>query len=300
VDGEMIKTASRYVGTDTIIRHMETCARMNARFEKEAGVGDALLSFGKRVISRPKTWVSGAISKGPQAIREGLVGDPAVAGERFLRPITGLRKGWHEMSGTASRAQELKGLRKTLGSLKGEKAVGQAAETQAKAIAAQQDRIRKFEEATSHLAPGASKGWREALKGGPKGVAEGLSRAGWTGKGKVTKYLPFSQKALMTGFAASEIPGIVNAPAATRTGEGSKLERLGGALGGTAGWIASSGRLGLVPSMALWMAAQKAGTSVGRMADRMRAGASVGEAALAPSPQEAREQLAKIYQTYGG
>ncbi len=293
MDGEMIKTAARYVGTDTIIRHMEARARMRSYLEKEAGVGDAVLSFGKKLISAPKSILSGALSKGPQVLKEGLIGDPAVAGERFLRPIAGMSKGWEGMSGVASRAERLADKSKALSSLRGELASPTSKLDKSKvqeAIEKLTKQTKEYEQATAHLAP-------ETV---PKGIAERLSRAGWTGQGKYTKYMPLSQKAMMTGFAASEIPGIVNAPAATRTGEGARLERLGGALGGTAGWIASTGRMGLIPALALWTVAQKAGAGAGRLADRMRAGATFGEASTAPSPQEAREQLAKIYQTYGG
>ena len=293
MDGEMIKTAARYVGTDTIIRHMEARARMHSYLEKEAGLGDTALSWGKKLISAPKSLLGGLVSKAPQALHEGLIGDTAVAGERFLRPITGLSKGWESMSGVASRAERLAGKRKSLATLKGSLEAPTSAVDKSKlqeAIEKLTKQTKEYEQATAHLAP-------EAV---PRGIAERLSRAGWTGQGKYTKYLPLSQKALMTGFAASEIPGIVNAPAATRTGEGGRLERLGGALGGTAGWIASTGKMGLVPAIALWAVAQKAGEKAGRLADRMRAGATLGEAMTAPSPQEAREQLAKIYQTYGG
>lgn len=314
----MIKTAARYVPTDTLIRHIEARDRLLAGLGKEAGVGDAILGFGKKVITAPKNMASWVVKKGPQAMREGMIGDAGSAGRRVLHPIAGLQKGWASMSGTASRAEKLKGMRETLGKLRAEATAASAAKVPARAnkatrakmreavkkqqevVKKQREAIKEFEANTAHLAPGMSKGWGAAFKAGPKGVAEELSRAGWTGKGQYTKYLPLSQKALMTGFAASEVPGIVNAPAATRTGEGGALERAGGMLGGTAGWIASSGRIGLLPAAALWMAAQKAGTTVGRIADRMRAGASLGEAATAPSPQEAREQLAKIYQTYGG
>ena len=90
MDGEMIKAAARYVGTDTINRHIEAQDRMRSHLAKEAGVGDAALALGKRLISAPKTLARGAVSRVPQALQEGLIGDPAVAGERFLRPISGL------------------------------------------------------------------------------------------------------------------------------------------------------------------------------------------------------------------
>lgn len=292
MDGSMIKTASRYVGTSTIIRHLETRDNLLDGINKEAGVFDWALSQGKKILTRPQT-IRGTAGRMLGRAKEGLIGDAGEAGRRFFSPVEGVRKGWREMSGSGSRIRELEKKHKFYGKMKKEQAPPRVV-----------DKLRKdlesYTKKTEHLDPSHStplKGaWRE---GGVKGTMEELSRRGVTGQGDFTKYLPVGEKSLVAGFGASEIPGIVNAPEATPTGEGSKLERLGSLLGGSAGWIAGTGT-GFLPSVALYMAAAKAGSSAGRVADRMRAGAPLGEAATAPSPREAREQLAKIYQTYGG
>lgn len=297
MDGEMIKTAARYVGTDTIIRHVAACNHLMAHLDKEASVGGKALEMGKKFITRPSS-VKGVLTRRIGQLREGALGGAEEFGRRLLKPRYGLRKGWQEMAGTTSRARKLEGMGETASKL--QRMAGEGRKGAREALKKQEDAILAYEKKTPHLGE-AHKTFGEAWRaGGAKGVAEELSRSGWTGQGRVTKYLPTSQKALMAGFAASEIPGIVNAPAATPTGEGAALERLGGALGGTAGWIAGTGKMGLIPSAALWLAGEKAGKGLGRLADRLRSGASVGQAVTAPSPQEAREQLAKIYQTYGG
>ena len=292
MDGEMIKTAARYVGTSTIIRHLASRDSLLAGLEKEAAVGEKFLAWGKKLFSRPSSPGRVVSKRVPQLLKEGPRGDAAEFGERLMHPLYGMRKGWQEMSGVSARAREVDKLTDR---------IVYARKTGRPDIAKKfEEKLMKYEAKTPHLEE-ASRSLGEAWRGGRvKGVAEELSRRGWTGQGSRMKYLPVSQKAMMTGFAASDIPGIVNAPAATPTGEGGALERLGSTLGGTAGWIAGSGRIGLLPSVALWMAGEKAGKSIGRFADRTRAGASPLRAATAPSPEEAREQLAKIYQTYGG
>jgi hypothetical protein len=129
-------------------------------------------------------------------------------------------------------------------------------------------------------------------------MAEEAARRGWTGKGEMTKYLPLGSKGMVAGFTASQIPGIVDAPAPTRTGEGSTLERGLGELGSVGGMIAGTG-VGFVPGMALWGLGQYAGSRAGRVLDRLRAGAGLGEAVSAPSPQQAQQQLQTIQRYYG-
>lgn len=131
-----------------------------------------------------------------------------------------------------------------------------------------------------------------------KAIAQELSRSGWTGKGELTKYMPVGSKGMMAGFAASSIPGIVNAPKATPTGEGGRLERLMGEVGSAGGMIAGTG-VGFVPGMAMWGLGQYGGKHVGRILDRYRAGATLPQAVMAPSPQEAAEQLQTIQRYYG-
>ena len=128
-------------------------------------------------------------------------------------------------------------------------------------------------------------------------LAEELSRRGWTGKGGVTKYLPVGGKSMITGFSAQAIPQIVNAPPPSRTGEGGALEEGLGGLGSAAGMVAGMGG-GLVPGTALWYAMDKGGRKAGRVLDRLRSGATMGEAVNAPSPSEAASQLANVQQYY--
>ena len=98
-------------------------------------------------------------------------------------------------------------------------------------------------------------------KGRGRLMAEELSRRGWTGGGKITKYLPMGQKSLIAGLSAQAIPEIVNAPPATRTGEGGRLEAGLGGLGSAAGMVSGMG-LGLVPGTALWYAMNKASANL--------------------------------------
>lgn len=129
-------------------------------------------------------------------------------------------------------------------------------------------------------------------------IAEELSRRGWTGKGNITKYLPVGTKGMTGVFTAAEIPGVVTAPEATPTGEGSKVEKGLGLVGGLGGMIAGTG-VGMLPGLALYSAGHYAGGKAGRILDRLRAGGSLSEAVGAPSPEEATEQISKIRKYYG-
>lgn len=284
MDGEKVKIAARYVGTGTIIRSVETARHLSEGLEKEAAIAGKAVEFGKRIakgaFTLPKT-LPGAAMKRLGRVREGLVGTQAGAetfGRRVMNPGKGVGEGWKDMSGVAGRQRQVEDMTKRVAEGGGAKA---------------SDALRKYMDKTKHLDPNAK----------PTGIFDRLSRGGWTGEGdlaKITKYLPVGSKGMVTGFGAMEIPGIVNAQKATPTGEGGRLERLGGLLGGSAGWVAGSGRMGILPAMALWYAGSKAGTKAGRVADRLRSGGTMGQAFTAPSPEEAREQLSKIYQTYGG
>lgn len=278
MDGEKVKLAARYVGTSTIVRSMKSAQALTG-VTKEAGIADTAAAFGKRVLGLPKSTASFAMRSMRKA-PEGLFSGGETFGRRLFNPRRGIQEGWRDMSGMASRRHQIERMVKNMDT---------------------PDVITEYAQRSRHLAPEANVGLREAWRQGRgKGVAEQLSRGGWTGEGKYTKYLPVGNKGMMAGFGAAEIPGIVNAPAASPTGEGGRLERTGGLLGGTAGWMAGAGKMGVLPSMALWYAGSKAGTTAGRIADRLRAGGSVGQAFTAPSPEEARAQLGKIYQTYGG
>jgi hypothetical protein len=245
------------------------------------------------------------------------------AGKRFFNPVYGLKKGWQQMS-PAQRLAELtpEGVSKAK-HLESLRAAAQPAEEAYQALKAQhglkgyfakpmreargalkevQKPLKEYDIGGEHIyRPGMR--LREALEAqgaGAKarGLAEELSRRGWTGSGGITKYLPVGEKGMAAGFGAMAIPDVVDAAEATRTGEGAALEKGLGALGSVGGMVMGGG-LGLVPAMALWEAAQRGGSAAGRVLDRLRAGGSVGEAFLAPSPQEAQSQLQNIYKYYG-
>lgn len=59
--------------------------------------------------------------------------------------------------------------------------------------------------AGSHLAPD------HQVAPGVKGLAERASRSGWTGEGKLTKYLPVGQKGMLLSGTLASMPGIVDA-----------------------------------------------------------------------------------------
>lgn len=248
----------------------------------------------------------------PELSRSGL----EEAAKRVVRPLAGMRKGWTELSPRAKSIARATQQGTTLEKLTPEVTQGLKRSREAfelsggalpetlKARKAEYDAAKKlysetFGGAGRHLAaPSATLG--EAWRGrGAKGIAEELSRRGWTGSGNVSKYLPSTGKSLMLGFPlAFDVPGVLNAPAPTRTGEGAGFERGLGAALGTAGMIAGVGT-GLVPGTLLWYAANKAGSKAGRVIDRLRAGASIPEAVMAPSPEEAQSQLQNIATYYG-
>jgi hypothetical protein len=287
---------------------------------KEAGVWDKLIGAQKAVgslfsrVPKPPVKMVGALNKGVPAASEG---GWVEAARRFASPTKGIVKGWEHLSPRASSVAKARQQGATLEQLTPQvtqrleaarKAVGgaRASRNPLKLDAAKKELLdaeklyqETFGGAGSHLAaPSATMGqaWRG---GGVKGVAEELSRRGWTGSGNLTKYAPSTGKPLMVGFPlAFDIPAVVNAPEATRTGEGGAVERGLGAALGTAGMIGGVGT-GFLPGLALWYAGHKIGGGAGRLIDRMRAGATVPEAVMAPSPEEAQSQLQNIARYYG-
>lgn len=201
--------------------------------------------------------------------------DLETAAKRFVNPIKGIPEGWTKMRPEVS--PEL------------------AARIQEKARTGGWFTKTLGEGGQEHLLrPGRS--LREALSKGE--LAAELSRRGWTGQGKVTKYLPLGQKGLTAGFAASAVPGIVAAPKATPTGEGGRYEQLMREVGGTGGFVMGGG-LGMVPAMGLATGGSWAGGKFGRILDRLRSGANIVQAVEAPSPTEAASQISKIRKYYG-
>lgn len=245
--------------------------------------GGFLRSVGKFITTRfrnPKKLSLGALSK----IEKRTGTESAL--ERLREPIKGLRRGWAMSSplpGLESKAKEL--------------GYGSASE----AAAALKGDPQKYKELFKGLlglplgehllgpTPGA---------GRVRSLAEGLSRQGWTGAGRATKYLPVGTKSLITGFSGMAIPDIVNAPKPTQTGEGAALEKGLGELGSAAGMIMGTGTR-FLPAMGLWYGGSQIGSRLGRIVDRLRAGAPLGTAVSAPSPEQAAEQLQTIQKYYG-
>lgn len=303
-----------------------TAARMAAfadELSKEAGVWDRLVGAREAISSLVKKVPRRKVLD-LKTISRGNVGKPPVseggfqeAFRRFTRPAEGVVKGWEQMSPRAKSTaqalqqgttlerltpkvtQRLDQARKSFEAAKKLRDPQKLMAAQKELKASKELYQETFGGMGKHLtAPSASIG--EAWRGrGAKGVAEELSRRGWTGSGDISKYTPGTGKSLMLGFPlAFDLPSVINAPAATRTGEGGAVERgLGTALG-TAGMIAGMGT-GFLPGTALWYAGHKIGGGAGRLIDRLRAGASIPEAVMAPSPEEAQSQLQNIARYYG-
>jgi len=223
-----------------------------------------------------------------------FVGNPLTIGEGFAHPLRRMKAGWEAMTPT-------RGLQEALG--------GAAAKQGVELRTLSPQALKEFALKEKVVSPGVlgrgghllepQQGLKGAWRsGGYKGLMEEMSRQGWTGQSRATKYIPWGQKALVPAFSAMEIPGIVNAPKPTQTGEGGALEKGLGALGSGAGWVFGSG-MGFAPAMVGWGALNYAGGRLGRILDRMRAGAPMRKAISAPSPTEAAGQLADIQKYYG-
>jgi len=222
-------------------------------------IGRGARSAGRWVASRPGA-LAGWAKKQP--------GEFVEAGKRMLHPIKSTKAGWRSMTP----AKELEHLRATKAPLS------------------------KIEEYTKGMGKHITEG-PTAGAGRIQRAAEALSRRGWTGKGRATKYIPgWSQKGLYAGFGGLSAAEIARAAKKdpTRTGEGGLFETgLGEGLG-TAAFIAGTGGLGILPATAMWLAAQKGGSSAGRIIDRLRGGANIETAARAPSPTEANQMIQNL------
>ena len=97
--------------------------------------------------------------------------------------------------------------------------------------------------------------------GGVKGVAEELSRRGWTGQGAATKYMPVGDKGMAAGF------GALAAPTAVRPflGKGT-FEEAGKTVGGHAGFMAAP-ELGFVAGTVPMAMGEKAMGGAGKVLD---------------------------------
>jgi hypothetical protein len=253
--------------------------------DKEAGALDAALKWGQRGLKGVGT-------------RSGHFGsEMGEIGRRVFSPAYGLREGWRQMTPRAM-LRGSKALQKAplAGEARKEMLEGgmRIPFTQTKVFKAGKHLGEHTDKAQS-LA-GIAKG--QGIKGSRlKALAEELSRRGWTGKGDITKYMPVGGKGMVAGFGAMGAADVARAPKATATGEGGAVERGLGEVGSGLGWIAGAG-LG-IPGMLGWAGAQYAGGKLGRIIDRARAGANPRQALLAPSPEEASEQLGRIQEFYG-
>lgn len=248
--------------------------------EKQAGVVSRLASLTSKLPKFMQRWarpssVSRALTSLPASIEEGAVGMA-----HTLNPITALPKGWASL--TPHKSEALKaGISQSLQETPGWWGRNFGRQSMAHML----DRPTSL---------------RAAASEGPKGVAEELSRRGWTGKGAITKYVPLGTKSQMVGFGAMPIQGVVKAydKDPTPTGEGGFAEKGLETLGGAYGWIAGA-PLGLMGSMGAYFGSEALGRRAGRVIDRLRGGANPMTAVTAPSPTEAAEQLATIQRYYG-
>lgn len=226
-------------------------------------LGQAAKAYGRKTI-----W--GKHVMGPQGLREALW--------RVTHPIQGMQKGW-SMMGRGGRTVAPAGELTELGR------IAQAVtKRKQKLLAAGKDpsKLPLFGEASAkHLLSRKDKAvpLLDIVRGTAKGVpanraqalAEELSRRGWTGGGRVTKYLPMGSKGMTVGFAGAAVPGMLKAPPPSPEGEGSTIERVLRGAGDTAGFMLGGG-LGFLPGMGVWYGAQKGGELLGRALDRYRAG----------------------------
>ena len=103
-------------------------------------------------------------------------------------------------------------------------------------------------------------------RGKIRGVAEELSRRGWTGQGNITKYMPVGQKGMLAGFPALSAPAALKAardPNAPESASSIALGELGYALPAVLTAGASGG-------LALPVAGYMGATALGRKLDAMR------------------------------
>ena len=256
---------------------MEAFASELEMMDKEAGVLDSLAKFFGRG--------SAVAAKGTESMT-GLMG-------RLRHPVEGLAAGWKTMAPrgwqTAERTAEIAARGKPTGIW------GRFSEP-----------FRAGKHLTEHMgAPRPLVGEGSALTGSGaqgigrlQGTAEELSRRGWTGKGNITKYLPVGEKGMVMGFPLATIPSYTKTEKPTPTGEGGTLQRAMGDIAGTGAMVLTGG-LGAVAGIGSTLLGAHFAGKAGRVLDRLRGGATIGQAITAPSPTEAAAQMAKIQKYYG-
>lgn len=256
--------------------------------KKEAFLGDAARRVAANLRHPTKLSLTALGKVG--RFSKGLFRGGEEAGRRVMSPVSGMLKGWESMSPMTDVLEKTKALGFNTPSQAGSKL--KRSPEKLKALLGGGG--------THLLSPSVSLSEAARVPSGKiTSVAEELSRRGWTGAGRATKYLPVGQKGLTAGFSALAVPDIVHANEATPTGEGAVLERGLGELGSVSGMLLGAG-LGFVPAAGLWYGANTVGSRLGRILDRVRSGASFKDAVVAPSPTEAAEQLDTINRYYGG
>lgn len=249
-----------------------------AAMEKEAGI---LGTAGKWVAKQPQLaahWAKNAPGRlaGWAKARPGAAvgwakkqpGEFVEAGKRMAQPHKSIPAGWRHMTPGKQLAHM-------------------------KSTGASADEIAKYTGGMGkHITGGTAAG-----AGRVQRIADAASRRGWSGKGDVTKYIPgWSQKGMYTGFGAMSGKSVYDAAKQdpSRTGSGGVAETgLGEALG-TGAFIAGTGGLGMIPASAMWLGGQFLGSRAGRVVDRMRGGANLRTAALAPTPEEANKMISDV------
>lgn len=180
-----------------------------------------------------------------------MAADAASLLTRLKNPAQGLRAGWKALSPAASIAE---------GSVAGKRLVDAIGKTQAGG------KMRQLFGTGTHLLPTA------APSAGVKGIAENLSKGGWTGAGKVTKYLPVGDKGQLAVGAASTAAGLPHAIRNSREGNGGTGvgEHLMGDAGFAGGALltAGTGLPGMMAGLALGKAGRMAGRGVDQLASR--------------------------------
>lgn len=170
-------------------------------------------------------------------------------GGRLRNPVSGMREGWKSLGPEHAIKSQTQGGRWLEESL-------------AKPGTGMLGKMRRGVIAGEHLTgdTGAQ---------GVKGLAERASRAGFTGTGSATKYLPIGDKTQFGLGTALTLPDIVNA---AQTDEKDLGRALGSAGGSTGGWLMTSGLPGFVVPWASSLAFEQMGRGAGQVLDKVRGG----------------------------
>lgn len=193
---------------------------------------------------------------------------------RIRHPIQGMKQGWKAMTPSkllASGGKEGTALQKTLDLRAAQIAAGKQATGIRGAGKKLKGLYAKNLGAGQHLQPiRTGAGPNAAIVSGVnrgkgvKGLAENLSRRGWTGEGRLTKYVPLGGKGQTALWAGMAAPGMYRAATGDTSG-GGFLQHSGSGVGWGLGGALTAG-LGM-PGAVAGMAAGIGGEYLGRKAD---------------------------------